>query len=1042
MGSEYTNILDKIVKIGQDKKALSEEHSFLKEQFFTGSSIVRAYASWALSLHRKNNPSVYHVSGSVENSSDDNSGTEDRPWKTLQKAAETAIAGDTVIVHGGVYRECVRPFHSGEKSLPIRYEAAEGETPVVKASDIWQPAWKAESHNLYSTQYEYLPWDKPNRFRPNVPENRCEQIFVDGLFLRHVKSRDVLLSQENSFWINDTLNEIWVNFNENPNKCVVERSVREQCFMPAVRGLEHIQVRGLTFVGGAAHPWTGAKWHHVDQMAVVSVNAGRNWLIEDNVIEWGNAQGLQIAVGGCFVEETKRIPIVHAPENFDLTYKSLDVSGYNTIRKNKIRNNGISGIVGFVGMNSIIIEDNEVTGNCRKDFKGTCEEAGMKFHVMVDSVIRRNIVSDNDAYGIWLDGLCKRNRITQNILVNNNNTPIFYELSEGPTLIDNNVIMDTRDKPVEIGLYNQDGNQSTVINNAIIGPEIGVRVRALFHRRYESGMTTTIGNRVYNNVISHCKNGCVSLMPEVSRCSDNHSDHNLYWAEGGPVFCRVENTSDVGVPWESLPLGRALGYRGEGNHSIKIEDWKKYYQEDCGSSTIPDKVAFECSDPHKILATLITVWLKRGLSLGGGLFEMAPIPVSAWIQHANSRFEDSTLKHTIWTAPFSGVQIWETLKGLKKISWNHKEVLDEVSVALDVPYIQWPNPIVLAAGDSFEIEIDRAWRLLIECPAEVTVKPGSLLISTTEKGARGDYCATLVSDTGWTYVPITVVDPFGIEGLKSKCTVSGKFVLVSVINRSDRDISGKVLVEYRGKRVFVESCFLSHTTRDVEIPIEASGEEEIYARVEFPGTTVDKRKHLSFAEACKTSSWKDIKRYDIKNVLPTNIFSKVLDEKRTSAGWRVRYTDEGIHFRVEVEHKFHNSSRSDMKGIHCGDCVKICLKGNSGGRATVVGLTLRSDTGEQVYGFNKTANEEKYPEGNSSVLRAAIAKRSSRMIYDVLVTWDMIGLSGPMPGSPLSLSILVCKDDEDIKYEMLWFGGIRYDESEGKESEMGLLWLS
>ena len=49
---------------------------------------------------------IYHVSKS---GSDNAPGTERQPFFTIQRAADIAAAGDTVVVHGWVYRECVKP---------------------------------------------------------------------------------------------------------------------------------------------------------------------------------------------------------------------------------------------------------------------------------------------------------------------------------------------------------------------------------------------------------------------------------------------------------------------------------------------------------------------------------------------------------------------------------------------------------------------------------------------------------------------------------------------------------------------------------------------------------------------------------------------------------------------------------------------------------------------------------------------------------------------------------------------------------------------
>ena len=51
-----------------------------------------------------------HVAKSGNNA---NAGTAESPFLAIGKAAETAQPGDTITVHGGTYREWVRPPHSG-----------------------------------------------------------------------------------------------------------------------------------------------------------------------------------------------------------------------------------------------------------------------------------------------------------------------------------------------------------------------------------------------------------------------------------------------------------------------------------------------------------------------------------------------------------------------------------------------------------------------------------------------------------------------------------------------------------------------------------------------------------------------------------------------------------------------------------------------------------------------------------------------------------------------------------------------------------------
>ena len=76
---------------------------------------------------------IYYVS---TNGNDGALGTKEAPFKTINYAAQVAVAGDTVRVFGGVYRERVCPKNSGEENARIVYEAVEGETPVIKGSEV------------------------------------------------------------------------------------------------------------------------------------------------------------------------------------------------------------------------------------------------------------------------------------------------------------------------------------------------------------------------------------------------------------------------------------------------------------------------------------------------------------------------------------------------------------------------------------------------------------------------------------------------------------------------------------------------------------------------------------------------------------------------------------------------------------------------------------------------------------------------------------------------------------------------------------------
>ncbi len=68
----------------------------------------------------KANQQIYWVSNRGDNN---NPGTEDKPFKTIQKGANHAKAGDIVKIEPGIYDESVSVFNSGEPNAPIIFES-------------------------------------------------------------------------------------------------------------------------------------------------------------------------------------------------------------------------------------------------------------------------------------------------------------------------------------------------------------------------------------------------------------------------------------------------------------------------------------------------------------------------------------------------------------------------------------------------------------------------------------------------------------------------------------------------------------------------------------------------------------------------------------------------------------------------------------------------------------------------------------------------------------------------------------------------------
>ena len=101
---------------------------------------------------------IYHV---AKDGSDRNQGDERQPFLTIQRAADEAVAGDTILVHAGEYREWVKPRYGGlDDNCRIIYRTAGDGRVVIKGSEQicgWEPVgdqiWKATIDNTLFGDY-------------------------------------------------------------------------------------------------------------------------------------------------------------------------------------------------------------------------------------------------------------------------------------------------------------------------------------------------------------------------------------------------------------------------------------------------------------------------------------------------------------------------------------------------------------------------------------------------------------------------------------------------------------------------------------------------------------------------------------------------------------------------------------------------------------------------------------------------------------------------------------------------------------------------
>ena len=82
------------------------------------------------------NSTTYFVDRNHSSPSNSNPGTLELPWLTIQHAAVTLTAGDTVYIRAGIYNEHVNMEQNGDASGYIVFSAFPGETPIIDGTGV------------------------------------------------------------------------------------------------------------------------------------------------------------------------------------------------------------------------------------------------------------------------------------------------------------------------------------------------------------------------------------------------------------------------------------------------------------------------------------------------------------------------------------------------------------------------------------------------------------------------------------------------------------------------------------------------------------------------------------------------------------------------------------------------------------------------------------------------------------------------------------------------------------------------------------------
>ncbi len=416
------------------------------------------------------------------NAAKDGNGSIERPLRRINEAAKLALPGDEVMVAPGIYREYVDPVHPGTENARITYTSTTPLGAVITGAEQIK-SWQYYKENVWVCRIANSVFGEYNPYTTLVygdwyfatPNKHTGCVYLNDKAMYEATSLEECIKGEiyECSWVpedsvykwyteqdtdaDETI--IYANFQgQDPNEENIEINVRRRCFMPSITGIDYHIVRGFR-IDKAATTWAPPA---AFQDGMIGPHWSCGWIIEDCEISNSKCAGISLCKY-LDADNEHYFTNKHVKSPTQMERDAVcrgqyhgwlkERIGSHIIRRCNIHHCEQGGIIGRMGGVFSIIEDNHIHHINNMMELGGAEISGIKMHAAIDVLIRRNHIH-HCTMGVWCDWEAQGTRITQNLLHDNQRPPfaknlpgsmmsqdIFVEVSHGPTLIDNNILL-------------------------------------------------------------------------------------------------------------------------------------------------------------------------------------------------------------------------------------------------------------------------------------------------------------------------------------------------------------------------------------------------------------------------------------------------------------------------------------------------------------------------------------------------------------------------------------------------------------------------